>query len=89
MYNLPDFIDGNVRLSKDNWNRVGEKCIRNKSESHFKKELDKYSRSKYLNVEEEKLNLKDHVSEINLRNARTYFRIRSHMIDTRFNRKSD
>ena len=70
IYNLPNIIDGKARFSKDSWNNIVKKCIRNKSESDLKKEFDKYSKLKHLNVEEEKLNLKDYVSEMRLRNAR-------------------
>ena len=89
VYNLPDIIDSNENCSKETWNNIVKKRVRAKSESDIKKEFSKYSKLKHLNMESESLVLKDYISEMSLRNARTKFRIRSHMIDTKFNRKSD
>ena len=66
-----------------------KKVVRAKSEINIKKEFANSSTLKNLNVPSENLRLHDYIKNMSLRNARTNFRIRSHMIDTKFNRKSD
>ena len=66
-----------------------KKAVRAKSEINIKKEFANSSKLKNLNVPSENLRLHDYIKNMNLRNVRTNFRIRSHMIDTKYNKKSD
>ena len=89
IYNLPDIIDGKQNFSKETWSNKVKKAVREVSEQNIKKEFDEYSKLRHLNSPSEKLKLHDYVSNMSLRKARLNFRIRSHMINTKFNRKSD
>ena len=88
-YELPDIIETNKNYSKECWNKLVKKAVRKKSEKSIKNEFAKSSKLEKLNVSSENLKLHDYVSKMSLRNARTNFRIRSHMIDTKYNKKSD
>ena len=87
-YELPDIIETNKNYSKECWNKLVKKAVRKKSEKSIKNEFAKSSKLEKLNVSSENLKLHDYVSNMSLRNARTNFRIRSHMIDTKYNKKS-
>ena len=63
--------------------------MRIKSELDVKKQFENYSKLKYLNTETETLKQQEYISNLSLKDARTKFRIRSHMINTKYNRKSD
>jgi len=88
-YNLPDIIDDSLTFSKECWKKIVKKSVKEKSEMKTKKEFEKYAKLAHLDVPEEKLELHEYINAMSLRNARTNFRIRSHMTDTKFNKKSD
>ena len=89
IYNLPDIIDSNLNYSKESWKTIVKKHVRIKSELDVKKQFENYSKLKYLNTETETLKQQEYISNLSLKDARTKFRIRSHMINTKYNRKSD
>ena len=89
IYRLPNIIDLNLKFSKQSWNQLVKKAVRKKSEEDIKIEFSNYSKLKHIDVETEGLKVKEYVQNMSLRNARMFFRIRSHMIDTKFNQKSD
>ena len=47
--------------------------------------MKEYSKLKEIDFETEKLELKDYVKQMTLRNARTKFRLRSHMLNVKIN----
>ena len=49
----------------------------------------KYSKLRYIGSSHEKLEVKDYVKNMSVRNARMKFRIRSFMTDCKMNKKSD
>merc|ERR1711915_860097 len=66
-----------------------KKAIKRKSEENAKKEMVKYSKVEYIGSYEEKLNVKDYIRNMRLRNAMMMFRIRSSMIDVKMSKMSD
>ena len=89
MYNLPDIIDGQKNFAKEKWKKLVKIAVREVSELNAKKEFEGYSELKHMNVPSENLQLHHYICNMNLRNARLNFKIRSYMTDTKFNRKSD
>ena len=88
-YILEDIIDGNVVLSKQVWKKRVKNAVRIKSEELLKKEFNNYSKLKNLDSPKEELKVKYYVKDMTIRNARTMFKIRSHMTDVKFNQKSN
>ena len=89
-YILEDIIDGNVVLSKQVWKKRVKNAVRIKSEELLKKEFNNYSKLKNLDSPKEEFKVKDYVKDMmTIRNARTMFKIRSHMTDVKFNQKSN
>jgi hypothetical protein len=88
LYDLPDVIDGNVKTTKVGWKNMVRKAIKRRSQKNLQEEVRKYSklRGKY---ETEDLLIKSYIKEMNLRQARTMFRVRSSMLDTKMNQKSN
>ena len=64
-------------------------AVRQKSEMKIKGDFLSYSKLENHNTVAEGLEIKQYVKNMSLRNARTNFRIRSHMIPAKMNRKSD
>ena len=64
-------------------------AVRVKSEELLKKEFNNYSKLKNLDSTNEELKVNDYVKDMTIRNARTMFKIRSHMTDVKFNQKSN
>ena len=55
----------------------------------LKGNMKEYSKLKEIDFETEKLELKDYVKQMTLRNARTKFRLRSHILNVKMNKKAD
>ena len=89
LYKLPNIIDDNLNFSKLKWKSMVKSAVKLTSEMKIKQEFKNYSKLKNRNLEDESLKLKQYVTDMNLRNARTNFRIRSFMVATKMNRKSD
>ena len=88
-YSLPNIIDLSINYSKQAWKNIVKKGVQNKSEILLKEKLKNYSKLSEIDLSNEGLVLKDYVKHMTLRNARTKFRIRSHILDVKMNRKSD
>ena len=73
-YSLPDIIDGGIDVSKNSWKQIVKKAVKEKSERDIKKEFSNYSKLEHLKVPSEKLEIKEYVTNLSLRNARTKFR---------------
>ena len=89
MYKKPDIIDHGHDFSKQAWKKIVKESILKKSESIIKEEIRKYSKLKDIDLNQEGLQLKEYIKNMTLRSTRTMFRIRSHMLDLKMNRKSD
>ena len=88
-YNLPNIIDGNNTYSKLAWKKLVKKAIHKKSENLLRSEIQEYSKLRDITSESENLDLKEYVKNMTMRQARTKFKLRSHMLDVKMNRKSD
>ena len=88
-YNLPNIADEKLSLSKFRWKSMVKKAIKQTSEANIKEDFRKFSKLMNQNFEDENLEIKDYIKTMNLRNSRTKFRIRSHMVPVKMNRKSD
>ena len=87
-YDLENILDDKINFSKQVWNKKVKDAIYKKSEKSIKDEFCTYSKLKDHDMDEV-LNLKEYATSMNLRNARTMFRWRSHMVDAKMNKKSD
>ena len=83
-YDLPNIIDPNIDHSKQVWKNLVKDLIK---VLIIKETMREYSKLKEL--ETENLELKEYVKEMTVRNARTKFRLCSHMLKVKMNRKSD
>ena len=89
LYRLPDIIDSKYKVSKNCWKNIVKKAVIEKSFKTIRKECMTSSKLKNLSFEpNEKLEVKDYVKKMSLVNARTFFRIRSQMVDVKMNQKS-
>ena len=88
-YNLPNIIDESVQFSKQQWKQMLKTEINKKSQENIKKEFANYSKLKNKDFETEQLKVKDYILNMKLRDARTYFRMRTNMLNTKMNRKHD
>ena len=87
LYNLDNILDEKINLSKQEWSRKVNDAVLAKSQELIKKEFLTYSKLKDHD-NDEVLELKDYTINMNLRDARTMFRLRSHMINVKMNQKS-
>ena len=66
------------------------KAVENKSQNILRKEFMTFTKLKNLEMNDtDKFKAEDYVNDMSLRNARTFFRVRSHMIDVKMNQKSN
>ena len=89
LYDLPNIIDLKIDHSKQVWKKIVKDGIKKKSELILKGNMKEYSKLKEIDFGTENLELKDYVNQMTLRNARTKFRLRSHMLNVKMNRKAD
>jgi hypothetical protein len=89
LYGLPNIIDEQIILSRQKWKRLVKEAIKKKSEKAIRSKFQKYSKLRDKNYEVENLDLKPYIVEMKLREARTFFRIRSSMINVKMNMKSN
>ena len=66
-----------------------KKAIKEKSEESIKLKFKSYSKLRDKDYESENLHLKPYITEMKLREARTFFRVRSSMIPVKMNMKSN
>ena len=66
-----------------------KKAIKEKSEEAIKLKFKSYSKLRDKDYESENLHLKPYITEMKLREARTFFRVRSSMIPVKMNMKSN
>ena len=89
IYQLPNLIDSNYAVSKECWKKLVKNAVKEKSKEKLKKEASSYSKLKKVADEIEELKMKDYVKSMTLRNARSFFRIRSQMVNVKLNFKSN
>ena len=87
VYKLPNIIDENLNLSKFQWKSLVRKAIKIKSEETIKKTFQSFSKLRNKDFENKSLEIKDYVTNMKLRDERTYFRIRGDMIKAKMNMK--
>ena len=63
-------------------------AVYSKSEAEVKKQFKNYSKLNDEKFQEEKLDMKDYVTEMSLTNARTHFRLRSSTLPLKMNMRS-
>ena len=88
-YGLPDIIDDKLTFSKNQWKTLVKEAIQKKSRTNIFEEFRKYSKLSKRDLEKEKFELKSYIYKMKLRDARTYFRIRSSMIPAKMNMKGN
>ena len=88
-YGLPDIIDDKLTFSKNQWKTLVKEAIQKKSRTNIFEEFRKYSKLSKKDLEKEKFELKSYIYKMKLRDARTYFRIRSSMIPAKMNMKGN
>ena len=88
-YGLPNIIDEQIVLSKQSWKKLVKEAILEKSEKAIKLKMQSYSKLRDKDYESENLDVKPYIVQIKWREARTLSRIRSSMIHTKLNMKSN
>ena len=89
LYALPNIIDENIAVSQQTWKKLVKKAIKEKSEEAIKLKFKSYSKLRDKDYESENFQLKPYITEMKLREARTFFRVRSSMIPVKMNMKSN
>ena len=89
LYALPNIIDEQIAVSQQTWKKLVKKAIKEKSEEAIKLKFKSYSKLRDKDYESENLHLKPYITEMKLREARTFFRVRSSMIPVKMNMKSN
>ena len=84
--NIPNVIT--TEMTKGAWKNKVKQSIREKNSQNLKDKMEKYSKLEEMR-QEEKCELKSYFSDMTMEEARTHFRIRSKMINCKFNHSSD
>ena len=87
LYELPNIIDEKIVLSKQQWKKMVKDAIKRKSEINLHTNFQRFQKLRNKNYEEDDLAMKPYVQDMKLREARTFFRIRSSMIPAKMNMK--
>ena len=87
--NLPDITDKKVcrTYSKTVWKNLVKKSIRQKCENELKQELNEFIKLEKSKISEEQFIAKDYLKTMTLEDARTNFKIRTEMLNLKFNYK--
>ena len=88
-YNLPNIIDEETGFSKQNWSKMVKNVVKQKSETNIYEEFKGYSKLKNKGYENEKLEIKEYIMKMTLRDSRTFFKVRSSMLKTKMTMKSN
>ena len=89
-YDLPDIIAGGDIPSKLSWKNMVKAKTKEHCEEKLQKEIrEKYSKLEKIDTETEKFQAKPYLSELNLVEARTKFKLRSRMLEVKNNFKGD
>ena len=89
-YQLPNIIDDkNLHFSKQKWKSLVKNAVRSVSEKEIKLQFMNYSKLKDEKFQTEDFSLKEYIFKMNLKMARTNFRVRSSMLPFKMNMKSD
>ena len=86
-YNLPNVIDEDLRLSKLQWKKIVKQKIVKYSEENLKHQFKSYSKLKEGPLMESDLSMEPYVKNMKLRDARTFYRIRTQMLPAKLNMK--
>ena len=89
LYELPNIIDEKIVLSKQQWKKMVKDAIKRKSEINLHTNFQSFSKLRNKNYEEDDLAMKPYIQDMKLREARTFFRIRSSMIPAKMNMKGN
>ena len=89
-YDLPDIVsEGNIP-SKLSWKNTVKKSIREHCASELRQEIkEKYRKLENIETETENFEAKSYLTELNLVQARTKFKLRSRMLELRNNYKGE
>ena len=87
LYELLNIIDEKIVLSKQQWKKMVKDAIKRKSEINLHTNFQRFQKLRNKNYEEDDLAMKPYVQDMKLREARTFFRIRSSMIPAKMNMK--
>ena len=89
-YNLADIISEENIPSKLSWKNTVKRAIRDHCASELKTEIkEKYKKLENIETEKENFEAKPYLTELNLIQARTKFKLRSRMLELRNNYKGE
>ena len=88
-YELPNIVDEEIAVSQQQWKKMVKEAIKVKSEKNVHKNFQSLSKLRNKEYETEDLVMKPYVQNMKLREARTFFRVRSSMIISKMNMKSN
>jgi hypothetical protein len=87
-FGLPNIIDTDTKMTKLQWKNLVKKAILNYSSENLKLQFKTYSKLRDGPLTEGELSIEPYVEDMKLRDARTFFRIRTKMLPAKFNMKS-
>ena len=89
--NLPDITDKkvNAKISKMSWKKLVKSVVSKMCESELRNEIDTLDKLTKSEMSKENFETKNYTKELKIDSARIKFKIRTEMIDAKFNYKND
>ena len=88
-YNLPNIIEEDLRISKLQWKKIVKQNINKYSEENLKLQFKSYSKLKEGPLMDSNLSMEPYIKNMKLRDARTFYRIRTNMLPAKLNMKNN
>ena len=88
IFNLPNIVDESIAVTKLQWKTMVKKAVHLNFEEMIKGKIQKMTKLKDEPMCLEKFKTKFYISEMNLIDARTLFRVRSQTTDVKMNQRS-
>ena len=88
IFNLPNIVDESIAVTKLQWKTIVKKAVHLNFEEIIKGKIQKMTKLKDGPMCLEKFETKSYISEMNLTDARTLFRVRSQTTDVKMNQRS-
>ena len=85
---LPDITNNELNVSSITWKKLVKKAIIQHCEKYFSKKLPN-NKKLVENMNNEKFERKCYINDMTMKEAQTYFKYRTHMINAKFNYKND
>ena len=90
-FNLPDITkeEINLKISKPKWKKIVKDVLREKCKFELQSKMKKLSKLENSDMANETFKAKDYLKNMDMEDARTKFKIRTEMLNFKFNYKND